>query len=272
MLGVRVIPCLLLSGRGLVKTRRFRSPRYVGDPINTVKIFNDKEVDELVVLDIDASKRRREPDWPLLEEMATECFAPLGYGGGLGSLDQMRRVLRLGFEKVVLNTSALRSPELLRDASRTFGAQSVVASIDVRTNWRGRPIVHSHAGARVPTTDPVAWARQLESLGAGEILLVSVDRDGMRTGYDLPLIRAVAEAVTVPVVACGGARSTDDLSAAVAHGAAAAAAGSLFVFQGRHQAVLISFPSSAELERLFPQRAPPSAAAPTSANSLERAA
>jgi cyclase len=249
MLQTRIIPCLLLKGAGLVKTTRFNDPKYVGDPINAIKIFNDKEVDELVLLDIAATREGRGPAFGTLEEVACECFMPLAYGGGISSVDEARRILKLGVEKVVLNSAAFRTPQVLRDASREFGAQAVVASMDVRRKLFGRYEVVVEGGTRGTGVDPVDYARRMEDAGAGEIFLTAVDRDGTMGGYDIELIAKVSAAVGVPLIANGGAGSVADLRAATRDGgAAAAAAGAMFVFHGPHRAVLITYPARAELE------------------------
>lgn len=255
MLGVRILPALLLKSGGLVKTKRFARPHYLGDPVNTVRIFNDKEVDEIALLDIEAGRKGLSPDFELLEEIASECFVPLAYGGGLNSLDQIHTIVRMGFEKVILNSAILEDPQLLAAAAGEIGSQSVVASIDVKKNWLGKQVVYSHSGRRVPCSDPVEWAIQLAGLGAGEILLNNVDRDGLRIGFDISLLSKVTAAVSIPVIACGGADSVNDLNQAVrAGGASAVAAGSMFVYHGTHQAVLINFPTVDELADVFPER------------------
>lgn len=240
---VRVIPTLLLHDGGLVKTRNFKRPVYVGDPINTVRIFNEKEIDELVVLDIRASLERRTPDLRRISELAGECFMPLAYGGGITTLDQIRAILNAGAEKIIVNTALTTNPALVMEASRLVGSQSVLVAIDVRRAWFGGYRSFSHSGTRGTGMTPVQLARRAEELGAGEILLTSIDREGASQGYDLHLIREVAEAVSIPVVACGGARALEDFVAAVEEGrASAVAAGSMFVFSGPHRAVLISYP------------------------------
>ena len=248
MLQPRVIPCLLLRGAGLVKTTRFKDPKYVGDPINAIKIFNDKEVDELVLLDITATKEDRGPAFSVIEEVASECFMPLAYGGGIRTVEEARRIFKLGVEKVVLNTTAWREPAILRHASREFGAQAVVASIDVRRRLFGRYEVFVEGGSRSTGIDPVEYAQRMEAAGAGEILLTSIDRDGTMKGYELELIAKVTGAVGIPVIASGGAGSVSDFGAAIREGGAAAvAAGAMFVFHGPHRAVLITYPSVSEL-------------------------
>lgn len=252
MLRTRVIPSLLMTERRLVKTIKFGKRVYLGDPINTVKIFNDKLVDELVLLDIDASVQGREPDYAYLENIASQCFMPLGYGGGVTSAEQVRRLLGLGIEKVVINAAAVACPELISEAAELAGSQSVVVSIDVKKNWVGGYEVRTHNGRRSTRLDPAAFAAEAERRGAGEILLNSVDRDGTMSGYDLKLIRQVADAVSVPLVACGGAGNITHLGEAIHEGGASAvAAGSLFVFNGPHKAVLINFPAQKELHRVI---------------------
>jgi imidazole glycerol-phosphate synthase subunit HisF len=252
MLKTRVIPCLLVRGAGLVKTTRFKDAKYVGDPINAVKIFNDKEVDELLLLDITASREARGPSFSLIEEVASECFMPLAYGGGLRSVEDARRILKLGVEKVVFNTAAWRDPEVLREASRLFGAQAVVASIDVRRKVFGRYEVFVEGGVRGTGFDPSEYAARMQDHGVGEILLTAIDRDGLMRGYDLDLISRVAAAVTIPVIASGGAGSINDFKVAVRRGGASAvAAGAMFVFHGPHRAVLITYPNRAELESVL---------------------
>jgi cyclase len=248
MLRTRVIPCLLLRGAGLVKTTRFRDPKYIGDPINAIRIFNDKEVDELILLDIRASLERRGPAFSVIAEVAGECFMPLAYGGGIASVADARRIFKLGVEKVVLNTAAWRTPEVLTEIAREFGSQAVVASIDVRRKMFGRHVVVVEGGAREAGIDPVDYARRMEDAGAGEIFLTSVDRDGTMKGYELDLIASVSAAVGVPVIANGGAGSVRDFAAAIHRGGAAAvAAGAMFVLHGPHRAVLITYPGQAEL-------------------------
>ena len=252
MLITRVIPCLLLKGRGLVKTVRFKDPTYVGDPINAIKIFNEKEVDELVFLDIKATLEKKPPPYQVLSEIASECFMPLAYGGGVRSLQEIEKIFSLGVEKVCLNTAAVEDPHLIRDAAKAFGSQSIVVSMDVKKSLFGKYEMFTHGGSRNARKDILSHVRRMEELGAGELLLTSIDRDGTRQGYDVELIGRVAEAVGIPVIACGGAGDLNDITAAVKSGAAAAAAGSLFVFHGRHRAVLISYPSRQELDAAFP--------------------
>ncbi|MGU9805361.1 UNVERIFIED_CONTAM: imidazole glycerol phosphate synthase subunit HisF [Pseudomonas sp. CM11] len=239
----RVIPCLLLKDRGLVKTVKFKSPKYIGDPVNAIRIFNEKEVDELVLLDIEASLSGREPDYELIAEVAGECFMPICYGGGICTLEHAQKIFSLGIEKIALNSAALVDIELLRKIADQFGSQSVVCSIDCKKSLLGRYSVYSQAGMKDTKISPIEWARKVEAAGAGEIFLNSIDRDGMMQGYDISLIKSVVAAVDIPVIACGGAGSIADLNEPFEKaGVSAVAAGSFFVFHGKHKAVLISYP------------------------------
>jgi cyclase len=245
----RIIPCLLLDRTGFYKTTRFKNPVYLGDPINILKIFNEKSVDEIAILDIGATPAKRGPNFELLKDLAGECFMPLAYGGGITSVVEMKRLFQIGFEKVVLNSVLADNPGLLAEAAAVFGSQSVVACIDVKRTLFGGYEVVTAGGRRKTGRAPADWAQELASRGAGEIIVNSVDQDGTLAGYDLNLIKLVAGAVTVPVIASGGARSVQDFRDAVkqAH-ASACGAGAMFVFQGKHRAVLINVPSEQELD------------------------
>ncbi len=249
----RVIPCLLLRNTGLVKTIKFKDPTYLGDPRNIVKIFNDKDADELVLLDITATNEKRGPKFDLIREIASECFMPMGYGGGISTVEQVKQLIGLGLEKVIINSSAVQNPKLIEQSAAIIGSQSVVVSIDVKkTGLFGRYEVFTHSGQKSAKLNPAEFAAAMERSGAGEILLNSIDQDGTMKGYDLELIKTVTQAVNIPVVACGGAGSVADFAQAVhAAGASAVSAGSLFVFQGKHRAVLISFPTGQELKKHF---------------------
>ncbi len=241
----RVIPSLLLKNNGLVKTCKFNDPRYVGDPINAVKIFNEKGVDELVLLDINATVDNRGPNLPLLARIAAEAFMPMAYGGGIKRMEEIKEIFGLGYEKVILNTCAVATPELIREASDCFGSQSIVVSVDVKKNFFGQYHVMTHGGRNDTKMNPVQHAQKVEQLGAGEILLYSIDKDGTMSGFDINLVKQVSEKVSIPVVACGGAGTVADFSAALRDGGAAAvSAGSMFVFYGKHKAVLITFPTN----------------------------
>lgn len=252
MYRARVIPCLLVRGNGLVKTRKFKDAVYIGDPVNAMRIFSEKEVDEIVVLDIDASREGREPNYALIEEMAGEAFMPMAYGGGIRSLEQVRRLIRCGIEKVVINTAATESTAVIRAAAAEFGSQAVVGAVDVRKPLLGRYRVMSKSATVETKLDLEEHIKNLVASGVGEILINSVDRDGMMNGYDLELIRTVTQMVNVPVVACGGAGSIEHLAQAIREGGASAvAAGSMFVFHGKHRAVLISYLKPSQLREYF---------------------
>jgi cyclase len=249
----RVIPVLLLRGQGLVKTIKFKEPKYIGDPINAVRIFNEKEVDELVFLDITATPEGRGPDFELLSDIASEAFMPMAYGGGVTTLVQARRIFELGFEKVILNSAAYKNLELISEAASIFGSQSIVGCIDVRKNLLGRYELCSASAKVKEKPNLFEHLALLTQSGVGEILVNAVDRDGTMGGYDLKLLREVSAAVTVPMIACGGAGSLDHLVEAVQDGhATAVAAGSLFVFMGPHRAVMINYPERKLLANRLP--------------------
>jgi len=251
---VRVIPSLLISEGGLVKTTRFKDPKYVGDPINAVKIFNDKEVDEIAVIDISATRQGRGPNFEHMAEIAGEAFMPMAYGGGIRKEADVEKVFQAGGEKVILNTAAFEMPELLTRCAKRYGSQSLVVSIDVKRNWRRRWRAYKKHGTEPTEFNPVSAARHLQDLGAGEIVLHNIEREGTYQGYDLHLLSQVAQAVTIPVVALGGAKDLSDLGEAIQEGhASAVMAGSLFVFHGPHRAVLINYPEQQRLEaEVFP--------------------
>lgn len=244
---VRVIPVLLLSKGGLYKTVKFQKPAYVGDPVNTVKIFNEKEADELILLDYTASKERRGIDFKKIAEIAGEAFMPMAYGGAIKSFEDAKKVFDGGFEKIVLNSVLFSTPELIGEIGAVYGSQSVVASIDVRKNIFGRYKVFSHSGTVNTGHDPIEWAQQLEAYGVGEIMVHTIERDGTWQGYDTDLIEKMAHAISVPLIACGGAGSNDDFYKAVQAGASAVAAGSMFVYQKKGMGVLISFPTGLKI-------------------------
>lgn len=248
----RIIPCLLLRGNGFVKTCEFKKPIYVGDCFNTVRLFNEKEVDELIILDIQACIERKPRLNDFLGELAGECFMPVGYGGGVCSIEHMRQIFYAGYEKVVVNTQVWRDGMLIPNAVKEFGSQSIIVSLDVRRNFFGRYEVFVEGGRISMGIDPITAAKQVQDMGAGEIFLTSIDRDGTMQGYDLQLTRNVADAVQIPVIANGGASSISDFQAAVNEGhASAVAAGSFFVFTGKHRAVLITYPPRESLRKVF---------------------
>ncbi len=250
---VRVIPVLLLKGRGLYKTVRFRKPNYLGDPVNAVKIFNDKEADEIIILDIDASKKRREPDYKFLAEIAGECFMPMTYGGGVSNKSQAAKLFNLGVEKVVINSHFYKNPSLIKEISDSYGSQSVVVSIDYKRDYRGKNSVYSHGGTVKECKDPLSAAKEAAEAGAGELLVNCIDREGTLNGYDNEILREITASVQIPVIACGGAGGMEDIFKAVAIGnASAAAAGSMFVYmRDPPDSILIHYPPPAELHLLY---------------------
>lgn len=252
MLMTRVMPCLLLKDGALVKTVKFKDPGYIGDPINAVRIYNEKEVDELIFLDITATIEKRKPPYKVLSEIASECFMPVTYGGGVQDVETIRQILSLGVEKVAINSHAVINPDFVRAAADKFGSSTIVVSIDVRKKLFGRYEVFIHGGRKSAGLDPVQFAVKMEQMGAGEILLNSVDRDGTQEGYDVELLKSVTGAVGIPVIACGGAGKIEDFRAAVKEGGASAcAAGSMVVYFGRNRAVLITFPEREKLEKVL---------------------
>lgn len=260
MLRPRIAPCLLVKNGGLVKTVKFASPKYVGDPLNAVKIFNEKEVDELVVLDIDASAQRREPDYGLIRNMATECRMPLCYGGGITTVGQVERIIGLGAEKVAVGAAAVAAPQFLADACRVVGGQSIVVVMDVRKNAKtGRYQLWTLNGTVASEEEPAGFAQRMQGLGVGEIVVNSIDCDGVMKGYDLALARLVRSATTLPLSILGGAGSLNDIAGLVREfDVIGAMAGSLFVFKGTYRAVLINYPSQAEKDRLIAEARRPS--------------
>lgn len=243
----RIIPVLLYDDRDLIKTINFKDRTYLGDPVNAVKIFNRKGIDELSVLDIGATKNHREPDFELLKDIASEAFMPLSCGGGITNLEQVHELLAIGYEKVVINSELVRNPKLITELAEAFGSQSIVASIDAKI-IKGQYHCVINDGQEVTNKVPVELAREAERLGAGEIIINSVDRDGMMQGYDIELVRSIADAVKIPVTAIGGAGGIADLKKVLDEGHAhAAAGGSMFVYYGRLKAVLITAPCEKEL-------------------------
>lgn len=246
----RVIPSLLLHDEALVKTVRFGKFRYVGDPANTCRIFNELEVDELVLLDILASRERREPNYSLLRDISSECFMPLAYGGGITSVEMAEQVLKIGFEKVIVNTAALQNTDLISDISKKIGSQSLIVAIDVKKSWLGKERCRGLSGRWNSGMEPIEWAQHAQCEGAGEILLTSIEREGTWEGFDQNLVSSVVDAVSIPVIAHGGAGSMDDVSLAIkVAGASAVALGSMVVFQKKDMGVLVNFPETEQLEK-----------------------
>ncbi len=247
----RIIPCLLLDGQGLVKTVNFRNGRYLGDPINAVKIYNDSEVDELIFLDINASREKRRPNFGYLTKITQQCFMPVCYGGGVGNIDDITRLFQIGFEKVSINANLRMDMKLIADAAEIFGTQSLVGAMDVKKVGADKWEVRFCNDTKGHGINPIEHAKAIEKAGAGELLINSIDRDGCMNGYDLDLIAMISRNVNIPVIACGGAGSLEDCKKAVEYGASAAAAGSLFVYWGRKHAVLINYPDSMEISNIF---------------------
>lgn len=255
MLRPRIIPCLLVKNGGLVKTVNFANPKYVGDPINAVKIFNEKEVDELIVLDIDATVQNREPDYGRIRNLAAECRMPLCYGGGVKTVEQVARIISLGVEKVAVSAAAISDPGIVERAAEVVGSQSIVVVMDVnKTERGGKYEVWTQNGRKPSGRYPVEFAKKMEELGAGEVVINSIDRDGVMKGYDLDLVNEIREAISLPITVLGGAGSLKDVAALIhSFGIIGAAAGSLFVFKGIYRAVLINYPSCAEKDALVTQ-------------------
>jgi cyclase len=253
----RVIPCLQFADRELLKTRRFRDPVYLGDPINSVKIFNDLDCDELIVVDIRATLDQREPDYAMIEEFASEAFMPLAYGGGINSVEQVRRILSIGIEKVVISTAAAGG-KLISAAAAVFGSQSIVVSIDVQRSPAGRYAVWTRSGTHDTGSEARAYAAQMEGHGAGELIVQSIDREGTRNGYDLTLMKEISSTVKIPVIASGGAGSLEDIRQLLRSSrVAGAAAGTMFVLHGKHDAPLISYPPPDMIASLIGSRTSP---------------
>lgn len=244
----RIIPVLSIDDRDLVKTVQFGKKTYLGDPINAVKIFNRKGIDEMVILDISASKNDKEPDFEILQDIASEAFMPLSYGGGITTIEQIKKLFTIGYEKVILNSSFVRNPNLLAGAVGLVGSQSVVVSIDAKSTNNNTYCCFIKDGTEKTNQSPIELAKIAEHLGAGEIIINSIDKDGMMNGYDIQLIQSITNEVSIPVIACGGASGISDLKDALQNGGAhAAAGGSMFVYYGRLKAVLITAPTEREL-------------------------
>lgn len=252
MLRTRVIPCLLLKNESLVKTVKFKEYNYIGDPVNTVRIFNELEVDELMFLDIFASKENRNINFKILADIANECFMPLSYGGNVKSLDDAKKIFEIGFEKVVINSNSFGNLKLIEDIAKYFGNQSVVGSIDVKQSFFGGWKVYSHHGRKQQNVEIIEWAKQLENAGVGELLITSVDREGSWDGYDIELIKSITESVQVPTIANGGCGSVEHIGEVVKKAnASACAVGSMVVYQKKEMGVLVNFPDRNKLEEVL---------------------
>lgn len=247
---IRVIPTLLLDGNGLVKTKKFSNPKYIGDPINAVKIFNEKEVDEIILIDIYATKRGSKPNYALIKEIASECFMPLAYGGGIHTVEQAETIFQTGIEKIILNSEIVINPSIVTELSNKYGSQAIVISIDVKKNFFGKYSVYINNGKKNTKIDPVEFAKRCENLGAGEIYLTSIEREGMMQGYDIEITKKIAKSINIPLIASGGAGNLIHMTDVVNEGfASAVTAGSLFVFHGKLRGVLINVPSKEIIER-----------------------
>ena len=252
MLQTRIIPCLLLKDDSLVKTVNFKKPAYIGDPVNTARIFNELEVDELVLLDISATNNNRKPDFKILSELANECFMPLAYGGGINNFEDAKKIFKIGIEKIIINSAAFTSPTIIPELADHFGNQAIVASIDVKKNMFGKYQVFSNSGTKKQKVDPVTWAQELERLGAGEILLTAIHQEGTWTGFDINIIEKISNAVSIPVIANGGASSIEDIEKAVKQGCASAVSlGSMVVYQNKGMGVLVNFPNKEQLKNIL---------------------
>jgi cyclase len=251
MLRNRVIPALLLNQTGLVKTTQYKNPKYVGDPINVIRIFNDKEVDELLLLDIYASKEKREPNYNLITELAGECYMPMTYGGGISNFEQADKIFSCGVEKICLQSAVICNPSFISDLAKYFGTQSIMISVDVKKNSFGQPSFFHASEEKILELDLLSLIKKFVNAGAGEILLNVVDKEGTLSGPDLKLIQKISQLIEVPLIASGGISSLADIKAAVDAGASAVAAGAFFVYYGPHKAVLITYPKYSELEKLL---------------------
>lgn len=252
MLRPRIIPSLLIQDNGLVKTVNFKNPKYVGDPINAVKIFNEKAVDELAVFDIDATVLGKEPNYSLIERLASQSMMPLCYGGGVKTVEQAQRIFSLGIEKIALSSSVLHNPQLITQIAERVGAQSVIVVLDVKKKLLGGYEVYTHNGKKATGINPFKFAADAQELGAGEIVINSIDRDGVMKGYDLDLIAKIREKISLPMTVLGGAGSLEDIEKVIdQHGVIGVAAGSLFVFKGPYKAVLINYPTQIEKNKIF---------------------
>jgi cyclase len=247
----RVIPCLLIDSQRLIKTQKFANPGYVGDPINAVKIFNDLEVDELILLDINASKVNKEPDYIHIEEIVSEAFMPVAIGGGIKNIQQAARLINIGVEKIIVNTGAFENMQIISDISLRFGSQSAVLAVDIKRTLLGGYKVYDHRRKKTFSVDLITHIQNGVKAGAGEVFINFVDQDGLGLGYLYEMIEHVSKAIEVPLIVCGGAGSLDDISKAVKHGASATAAGSMFVYTGKHRAVMINYPKYETLKNLF---------------------
>lgn len=253
MLRPRIIPSLLVHQKGLTKTVKFGKGKYIGDPINAVRIFNEKEVDELIVVDIDATVENQEPDYTMIKNLAAECRMPFCYGGGVKTVEQVKKIISLGAEKVAISSVAVENPNIIKEMAKAVGNQSIVVVLDVKkTGLFGKYELFTHNGKRKANIGLLEFAKLAETNGAGEILLNSIDNEGVMNGYDLTLIDKIREAVSLPMTVLGGAGSLSDIQKVIdKYGIIGVAAGSLFVFKGIYKAVLINYPNLEERSKLY---------------------
>ena len=252
MLAARIIPSLLVSSGGLVKTTKFSKPKYIGDPINAIKIFNEKEVDELILLDIDSTRLSKKPNFKLIEEIAGECFMPLSYGGGINAMDDIKTILSIGVEKVIINTAAINNPSFIQSAVKTFGGSTIVISIDYKNNFFKKPSIYTKNGSFRQKIEPLFFAKKMQELGVGEIIFNSIERDGTMSGFDTNFIKKAVDSLNIPVIASGGAGSLKHLKELIKNTSISAiAAGSLFVYYGPNKGILINYPSHKSLKNIL---------------------
>lgn len=252
MLQKRVIPCLLLHKGGLYKTLKFKKPTYIGDPINAIKIFNEKEVDELMFLDIDASVQNKEPSYKMLEDIASECFMPLCYGGGVKTIDQMKKIYSLGVEKISISSASIENPNLIEEASNIFGKQSVIVTVDIKKDLFGNKKVFINNGKKNTKLNPIDFIKKVESLGAGELVINSIDNDGVMNGYDIDLLKEIKSHIKIPIIALGGAGNLSHIKEVFEKANVdAVSCGSMFVYQGPLKGVLINYPPYQKIQELL---------------------
>ena len=251
MLLERIIPCLLIKNGGFVKTRKFKNPDYVGDPVNVINLFNRFEVDEIIILDIGATRERRSPDFHLIDHLASECWVPLAYGGGVRSMEHAKKIFSLGIEKIIINSAITSNPDFISELVQVYGSQAVVASVDIGKDFFGRYVCYTHSGRKKIKAPVMEYLKFVEGLGVGEVFVNFIDRDGTWDGYDNELTPSIIETLSVPVVICGGAGSRKDFIEPLSFGASAAAAGSLFVYKGKDKGVLINYPERPEIDDIL---------------------
>jgi cyclase len=252
MIEKRLIPCLLLHNGGLYKTERFKKPTYIGDPINAIKIFNEKEVDELIFLDIDASTLGKEPSYKMIEDIAGECFMPLCYGGGIKNVQQMKKIFAIGVEKISISSQAVQNPELIGEAASLFGKQAVIVTVDIKKDFWGKKKVYINNGKKNTKLNPLEFIKHIENMGAGEIVINSIDHDGVMSGFDVDLLREIKELAKVPIIALGGAGNLNHIKEVFEKANVdAVACGSLFVYKGPLKGVLISYPNTQKINELL---------------------